>query len=295
MVTSSPMKSGLIIPNFHQGIARNASQSARPQDWPGLVGLWIPSLQSPGGFTLRDWSGHGNHGTLTSMDPALAWVFDPQQGRLIDLDGGNDYIQTGCSDLKTSPDLTLMVLFKADSTVFGKHLMWAGDVLGNGGGNEHEMCLNIGSMRTGDADTLQMFCQFATGAEFEVTTAFTDTTQFHWLVGVFKDLDGTPSGELFLDGVPKGTTSTTTISRANFDTNLRLGRPGVATRFFNGQIAQARVYTRALPLPLILAIIADPLGVVRPKGRVSYLVPAAPAGGWGGLLSNQRNRLTYVS
>ncbi len=52
---------------------------------------------------------------------------------------------------------------------------------------------------------------------------------------------------------------------------------------------------QAYALPQILAIMADPLGVVRLKGQASFLVPAAPAGGWGGLLSNQRNRLTYVS
>ena len=140
-----------------------------------------------------------------------------------------------------------------------------------------------------------MFCQFATGAEFEVITAFTDTAEYHMVACVFKGLNGTPSGELFLDGVSKGTTATTTIDRSNFDTALRMGSGGVAGREFNGQIAQLRIITQAYALPQILAIMADPLGVVRLKGQASFLVPAGPAGGWAGLLSNQRNRLTYVS
>ena len=109
-----------------------------------------------------------------------------------------------------------------------------------------------------------------------------------------KDVDGSPTAELFLDGVSVGTDSTTSISRAGFDTNFRIGRSGVADREMTGDIAQVRIYTRALSPPQIWEIHQDPLGIVRPKQRVVYPAPAAGPG-WGGLLSHQRNRLTYVS
>jgi len=61
-----------------------------PQLRHGLVGSWCPSLGSTGAL-LIDRSNSGNHGVLTSMDPATDWV--PSQGRLcLDFDTTNDYV-----------------------------------------------------------------------------------------------------------------------------------------------------------------------------------------------------------
>jgi len=67
---------------------RSAVYSGR---WAGLVGLWQPSL-GPTGLTLFDHSGYGNHGTLTSMDPATDWKMT-EKGWALDLDGVDDYIR----------------------------------------------------------------------------------------------------------------------------------------------------------------------------------------------------------
>lgn len=60
-------------PSFKTGYAKNASESANPQLWEGLVGAWMPSFGVTGG-TLRDVSGNHNNGTLNNMDPATDWV-----------------------------------------------------------------------------------------------------------------------------------------------------------------------------------------------------------------------------
>lgn len=71
-------------------IAHNASEAAYPHLWQGLAGAWSPSLGVTGD-TLRDVSGHGNHGTLTGMDPATDWQVSGG-GWSLDFDGSNDYI-----------------------------------------------------------------------------------------------------------------------------------------------------------------------------------------------------------
>jgi len=61
-----------------------------PGLWRGCVGAWNPGL-GPSGLTLRDWSGRGNHGTLTNMDAGTDWV--SSQGRYaLDFDGSNDCV-----------------------------------------------------------------------------------------------------------------------------------------------------------------------------------------------------------
>lgn len=81
MGTSSVIVPRNARPSYQQGYARNASESANPGLWKGLVGLWAPSL-GPTGLTLRDISGYGNHGTLTNFaDIGAAWrLGDPRSG-----------------------------------------------------------------------------------------------------------------------------------------------------------------------------------------------------------------------
>jgi len=88
----------LFKPNYATGYAKNASQSAHPNLWDGLVGAWMPSLGVTG-ETLRDVSGNGNHGTLTNMDAATDWVAT-SKGLALDFDGGtsSNHVSLGASD-----------------------------------------------------------------------------------------------------------------------------------------------------------------------------------------------------
>jgi hypothetical protein len=55
----------LLKPSYATGYAKNASQSAHPNLWDGLVGAWMPSLGVTG-ETLRDVSGRENHADYTT-------------------------------------------------------------------------------------------------------------------------------------------------------------------------------------------------------------------------------------
>lgn len=58
-------------------IARNQTQSARPELWQGLCGLWMPGVGRQGD-RLFDLSGNGGHGTqLAGFDLAADWRAGP--------------------------------------------------------------------------------------------------------------------------------------------------------------------------------------------------------------------------
>ena len=63
----------MILPATYQnGFAPRDGQPLYPSLWRGCVGAWAPCL-GPTGLTLRDWSGFGNHGTLTNLTAANCW------------------------------------------------------------------------------------------------------------------------------------------------------------------------------------------------------------------------------
>lgn len=86
----------------HSSAASNFSESAYPNLWDGLVGAWVPELGHTG-LQLRDMSGSGNHGTLTSMDPASDWVAPTNltatspRDLVLDYDATNDNVNCGTS------------------------------------------------------------------------------------------------------------------------------------------------------------------------------------------------------
>jgi len=81
----------MILPaSYSNGFAPRDGQPLYPELWRGCVGAWNPGL-GPSGLSLRDWSGYGNHGTLTNMDAASDWV--ASGGRYaLDFDGTDDRI-----------------------------------------------------------------------------------------------------------------------------------------------------------------------------------------------------------
>ena len=70
-------------------------QPLYPELWRGCVVAWSPGL-GPTGLALRDWSGLGNHGTLTNMVAGDDWV--TSQGRYaLDFNGGGDRVSVTSS------------------------------------------------------------------------------------------------------------------------------------------------------------------------------------------------------
>ena len=76
--------------SYQTGFAPRDFPPRYPQLWNGCVGAWCASL-GPTGTTLRDWSGFGQHGTLTGLTIANAWT--AKQGKWANtLAGASGYI-----------------------------------------------------------------------------------------------------------------------------------------------------------------------------------------------------------
>ena len=115
----------LIKPSFSTGYAKNASESANPNLWKGLVGAWMPSFGVTGN-TLKDVSGNGNEGTLTNMNPDTDWLAT-SKGLALDFDNSVHKVsyQTNFqSELQNDFTFSCLVKFNAADdrdTIFGNY------------------------------------------------------------------------------------------------------------------------------------------------------------------------------
>jgi VCBS repeat-containing protein len=225
-----------------------------------LVGWWDLDQTSPS-QTATDGSGSGVDGTLGSTagvdshDPV--WTTSSKVGTgALSFDGANDYVQTTSSTLKTASSFTISAWFQTDTTTGQHHLVWQGVGTQNGWGNpggtastDAEMHLTVGKHNQDDVISFFYGYDDANPASIDIVSAnnFTDTSGWHHAAVVVTDLGGgTVSAELFVDGVSEGTDTGTQIDRSAWDTDLRLGRPGAAMRYFDGAMDEVRVYDRAI-------------------------------------------------
>ena len=166
--------------------------------------------------------------------------------------GIGDSIQTPSVVLQTADSFTVSTWFKANQTI-PTHLLWEGDgVNGNGWGNPgQEMHLSLGtvvglsavpnflSIFLGDIDNP------ANPAVLQAEIAFTDKTAWHQAAGVITNLSTAPLATLYLDGVAVasdgGTAGSPRLARGGWTAPLRFGRPGQATRFFDGSLDEVRI------------------------------------------------------
>lgn len=87
---------------FNQGIARNSSQSAYPNLWRGLVGLWCPSVGIQG-QRLVDFSPYRQDATMLN---GPTW-YPGRRGYALSLDGTNDYATIPSGRINTALPSTI--------------------------------------------------------------------------------------------------------------------------------------------------------------------------------------------
>jgi gliding motility-associated-like protein len=169
-------------------------------------------------------------------------------------DGTDDFIQTTSNDLATANNFTISVWVKADATV-PSHIIWEGKSGQNGwgdsGGGEQELNLSTGTCcPSGSAQNnyLSFFLgdrdqQTNTGV-LTAETTFNNTTSWQYVVATITDLNSSPTARLYLNGSLVSTDVGVVGSftdRNLWDTNLRIGRPGSSSRFFDGQLDEIRI------------------------------------------------------
>ena len=213
------------------------------------------------GQTVTGSGSAGNSGTLGSTSGTDAsdptWSAGYIGGNGLSFDGVDDFVQTNSTVAKTSNDFTLSAWFQTNTTTSQHHILWEGFAGGDGNGNptpadlnSSEMNLSVGTYNT--ANKIVFFLGYdlpengADSIHIVSTDDFTDTAAWHHVAVTVTDLGGGVfSASLYVDGKFQGSDTGSQTDRSQWGA-LRVGRPGAATRFFDGQIDEVRVYDAAL-------------------------------------------------
>jgi len=255
----------LLKPSYATGYAKNASQSAHPNLWDGLVGAWMPSLDVTG-ETLRDVSGNGNHGTLTNMDAASDWVAT-SKGLALDFDGVNDYVNTNGSVVSLDDDFTFLVAVRTPSSLSSnstfRGLISKGDLSSkwasisyNANGNRFVVGIDDGAIKSEFFGSIPL-----------------SPRKFYSVAGVFRR---GKTLELYVNAELDGSTSDNSGS-CDISENVFIGsrKFGSAQYFMRDLFLSASVYNRALSPTEIKQLYVDSLAPFRRKQRLTVAVPAA--------------------
>jgi hypothetical protein len=250
----------LLKPSYASGYAKNASQSAHPNLWDGLVGAWMPSLGVTG-ETLRDVSGNGNHGTLTGMDAASDWVAT-SKGLALDFDGVDDSCFIPSSDDLALTTLTISIWLKKETL------------------NTLQYFLTKTQNKT-----YELSSHTNNGVRYRinngVTTVFNvpsllNDSEWHNVTVAHNGNDVV----FYFDGKQNTTGNGTIINSTSgimIGANISAGSDVAVAQFWSGNIGQISIYNRALSPSEIKHLYVDSLAPFRRKQRVSVAVPAAVA------------------
>ncbi|MBU0599088.1 LamG domain-containing protein, partial [Patescibacteria group bacterium] len=240
--------------------ARDASDIADPMVRgmrESCVGLWVPTLGATGN-TLFDVSGF-DHGTLTNMATATAWV-PSSMGTVLSLDGTNEYIDCGqgASFEKpvTSDAVTLSMwanlpdISSSNRGAFGKH---------NSSSYGYALWINGGNIRfvagDGDAEVYDNVVQ--------ALASHVAVDEWHCYSATY----GHPYAKLYIDGVLVDShtcaSNTGIASVAVWELPFKIGAEDYVDYCLQGYFGPAVVSDRAFTPAEIRRLHEDPHCLVR--------------------------------
>jgi hypothetical protein len=188
-----------------------------------------------GSTTWNDLSGNGYNGTLTNGP-----TFSSANGGSIVFDGSNDYITI---TRMIQDDFTLSCWFKTTQS-FGTSGAWyngAGLIDGEVGGVQNDFGLSVAAGKlnfgVGNSDT------------FLVSSLAYNDDKWHYASATRTKATGTI--KLYVDG-QEVATGTGGVQSLTTPTNIRIGSIQTNINFFNGNIANVKIYNRALSASEVL-------------------------------------------
>ncbi|HDZ20954.1 hypothetical protein LCGC14_0878550 [marine sediment metagenome] len=221
----------------------------------GLVAAWL--FNEGAGSSVRDLTGNGNEGVLTSTSPSTRWV-GSDHGFVLDFDGAGDFVSIPKLVSLAQP-YTLSLWFKAKGTSAAQRLLSYFNV---GDSEGHHLWIQANEIG---------FTLFD-GAFASNSVAFTDTTDWHNLVGVHH---GSSVVDCYLDG----TLLTGTTDRGASAGEFKIGSGADGGSLFDGLIDDVRIYNnRGLSAANITHMLADPYALYREPDPVELWKTAAAGG-----------------
>ena len=255
--------------------ARHAGEALYPNLWKDLAGLWVPGMGQTAG-TLRDLSGHGNHGTLTNMDIATDWRSGEPGGPQLVMDATEgEYADIGTrAILGDGPNTVVWREITNTNTNDGFPCRWRFVVAGAG---VAAFCLAVRSSSTyiymafgqGDGACLRASNAIAPTSRQQVSAHFavvTSDISSH----LAADWDCYSDGDQLLTVVAGGAFGTPTEDN-------RIGYLG-GSNGPNARFGTLAVYNRKLSAHEIKLWADDDFAALRLRKRRAYLRVAAPPG-----------------
>ncbi len=234
-------------PTYAQGFARSAAESANPNLWKGLVGLWAPYL-GPTGLTLFDWGGRKNNGTLTNGPTWAASRF----GWVLNYTAGADrYVDASAAS------------YAALGTFSNVALVYI-----NASPSAQQVILKAGTHGFQYQDTADSLRYYNGAASIDAAGAWTLGAWNHMAVTA----DGTTLRHYVNGQEVKSTAFTTAQPAIDF-----IGWYSAAQHRWIGQIAEVIISSRAYTSAEIQHLHRDPYALTRPRSR-PYAVTAAAVG-----------------
>lgn len=225
----------LTRPTFTTGFAKNASESAYPELWNGLVGLWSPEMGKQGLF-LYDFSGRNHKGTLNSIDPSTAYV-SGKRGYALNYTGSSTFVDCGTIPEidDASKNLTLIFNMRSSATVSQTLITYDNNSVLQPATDWYCYCANAGNLKIGG---------FGSTGELDtgITSASLRDGKFHQVVIILKQT----TLEVYVDGVLRYNPANTK-THGNFGSSFSLqfgSAENVAS--YVGDLGEVRLYNRDL-------------------------------------------------
>jgi len=206
-------------------ITVNSSQNLRgPQS--GLIGLWSFDGRDMYGTTAYDRSGNGNNGTLVNGARPVSGKI----GQGIQLDGVDDYIQTGYEFLTTGSTNSVALWIKPNTCTSGNQDLFSA--------NASRSALTISGIG-------QIKMKYYDGVDYIETNPATCTTAWQYIVAIWSPT----RMELYQNGVLiHGINGTTNEFLPGYTDTFGIYSFSPTINAFNGLIDDARIYNRVLSL-----------------------------------------------
>ena len=224
----------------------------------GLVGCW--AMTGNGGSTVRDLTGYGNHGALSDTS-YLTWAGSPYGTALRHTAAANIMLTAADSNsLDITGEFTLMSLVNYEVDTFN----WL-PIITKIGSVTNTTPYEFYRDRAADRLGLRVMAQ---GLASNSATSTIAINQWYHVAVVF---DGAKLATFYVDGKPCGTAGPYNVFPSASALALNIGTG------WQGSMAGAWIYDRALSPDEIAYHAFDPFAMARPRQRIWK--PAAAAAG----------------
>ncbi len=214
--------------------------------WRGCIGYW--PLWEGSGEKANDISGNRNGGILTNMAPSTDWTAT-EMGQSLEFAGDDDYIDLGTTLNLGTSDFTFSAWINTsllNQFIFGRYQ----DLSNRLYFNPNHFYFRVGGINVVRVQTLESF-PINEWVHVVGATKRGEYTKIYW-----DGIEQTPAFETY--GL------TTVDNTANFC----IGRYGPF--YFNGTIALATIWNRALLTGEIVELATDPFCMIRPPSFAPF-------------------------